>query len=135
QPHSRSAAFYMNHGWESFVEKFPQVVDTSDSGIAPRELMLGIATGSGSKAFPWKSVISAGLIQDRVGNDDVLIVVGPDGISARAFRTPGNTTFFRSGPANSEMLADTETSSLWNFGGNAVRGPLAGQHLQPIYAV
>jgi Protein of unknown function (DUF3179) len=33
------------------------------------------------------------------------------------------------------LMTDAETSSVWNFSGCAVRGPLTGQCLQPVDAV
>jgi hypothetical protein len=129
EPHSPSAKLYMNHGWDSFVDKFPQVVDTSTTGIAPRELMLGIAIGSASKAFPLKAVLSAGLIQDRVGTQPVVLVIAADGISARAFLTEAAGTFIR----NDKSIRDIETGSVWNFAGRAISGPRTGQTLEPIY--
>jgi hypothetical protein len=85
------------------------------------------------------------MIQDRVGDDRVLLLVGPDNISIRAFRTQAggaNTqnshTFIRQadgGAHSSERLViDTETGSAWNFQGCAVAGKLTGQCLEPIDA-
>lgn len=135
KPDAKSAPSYEPKDWEKNVLEDPVVVDTSKTGIAPRELMVGIATGSGSKAFPMKSVLSAGLIQDRVGADSVLLVVAPDNLSVRAFRAQPNATYIRSNPPADALMTDTETSSAWNFSGCAVSGPLQGQCLTPLNAV
>lgn len=135
KPNPQSASLYEPKDWEKNVLEDPVVVDTSKTGIAPRELMLGIATASGSKAFPLKSVLSAGLIQDHVGTDPVLLIVAPDHLSVRAFQTQPSTTFVRSGSTADTLLTDTETSSTWNFSGCAVSGPLQGQCLTPLNPV
>lgn len=128
KPIERFTSLYRNQGWGKFVEQFPAVMDTSATGMDARELVFGIATPAASKAFPARAVFSSRLIQDRVGADAVLLLVGPDNLSVRAFRVPANTTFLR----NSDAMLDAETSSLWNFSGCATQGPRAGESLQPV---
>jgi hypothetical protein len=135
KPNVELASHYEKKGWEKDVEEDSSAIDTSRSGIRPRELMLGIATASASKAFPLKEVLSARLIQDRVGADTVLLVVGPDNVSVRAFRSQPNTTFLRADPVVNGVMTDAETSSVWNFTGCAVSGRLTGQCLQPLDVV
>ena len=134
KPSPEFASLYEKKDWEKSVEKFPSVIDTAKSGIKPRELMLGIATASASMAFRWKTLLSAGIIQDSVGADSVLLVIGPDNFSARAFQIQTNATFLRQGPVTNGLMTDAETSSVWNFSGCAVSGPLKGQCLQPLDA-
>jgi hypothetical protein len=131
RPIARFASLYRNQGWEKFIERFPAVMDTSKTGIEARELVFGIATGAASKAFPASAVFSGGLIQDCVGDEPVLLLVGPDKLSVRAFRIPANTTFLRGG----EAIVDAETSSAWNFSGCAVRGARTGERLRPLDVV
>ena len=131
KPNPQYATLYEKKGWDDVIGKYPSVIDTAKSGIAPRELMSGIAIGSASKAFPCKAILSARLIQDTVGSDAVLLVVGPDGASVRAFRVPANATFLRRDGADG-LMTDAGTSSVWNFQGCAVSGPLAGQCLAPL---
>ncbi len=135
KPNARYASSYGDKDWEKSAEKIPAVIDTSKTGSQAHELMLGIATASASKAFPWKAVLAARLIQDRVGDEPVLLVVGPDNESVRAFATRKNVTFIRSEPVTKGLMTDAETSSVWNFSGCAVSGPLTGQCLQPVDAV
>jgi hypothetical protein len=85
KPNPESASLYEKTGWERGIEKTTVVVNTPNSGSGPHELMLGITTPSGSKAFPWRVVLSARLIQDTVGEIPVLLVVGSDNLSVRVF--------------------------------------------------
>ncbi|HVY91901.1 MAG TPA: DUF3179 domain-containing (seleno)protein [Bryobacteraceae bacterium] len=128
KPIERFTWLYRNQGWEKFVEQFPAVMDTSKTGMNARELVFGIATPAASKAFPARVVFSSRLIQDRVGRDTVLLLVGPDDLSVRAFRVPANTTFLRNGDA----IIDAETSSVWNFSGCAIYGARTGESLQAM---
>ena len=48
--------------------------------------MLGIRAFGAARAFPYELVLAAKLVKDRVGGEPVLLVVGPDGQSVRAFR-------------------------------------------------
>ncbi len=92
KPNPKYAPLYEKKGWEKTVEAYPAAIDTARSGIKPRELMLGISLGSASKAYPFKSVLSARVIQDRVGGVPIVLMVAADGVSVRAFRAdcPGS---------------------------------------------
>lgn len=131
RPVERFTWLYRNQGWEKFVEQFPAVMDTSKTGMDARELVFGIATAEASKAFRTGAVLSAGLIQDRVGDEPVVLLVGPDHLSVRAFRVPGNTTFLRHG----EVITDAETASVWTFSGCATQGARTGECLQALTVV
>jgi len=122
--------------WEKHIESTHVVIDTSKSGIAQHELMLGITladqTGSQSKAFPVKTILTAKLLQDQIGGKPILILVGPDKASIRAFEAtlPGNPAgmTFAINPTG-QAVSDTETGSTWNFQGCATDGKLKGQCL------
>jgi hypothetical protein len=100
--------------------------------------MLGITLGVQSKAYPLKAIYAATLIEDRIGSLPVLIVVGPDHASLRAFSaSPAgqNTplTFIPSAAsAGQAIMTDTETNSSWNFRGCAISGKFSGQCLEEI---
>ena len=134
KPNPEFASLYEKPGWEKEIEQTTVVVSTAGSGAAPHELMLGIATASASKAFPWKTVLSAQLIQDTVGDVPVLLIVGPDHVSARAFRTAPHVTFVRTDSGPDVSMTDVETSGNWNFSGCAISGPHTGDCLQPLDA-
>ena len=48
--------------------------------------MLGIDAFGAARAFPYDAVVNQKLIADRVGSERVLLVLGPDNLSVRAFR-------------------------------------------------
>jgi hypothetical protein len=119
---------YAQKDWESKMQKTRTVVDTSQTGIAPRELMLGLVVEGQARAYPVKRLEEAKLIEDRLGQVAVLLVLGPDGKSVRAFAR-GAGEFYRD--AAGEMM-DAETGSRWDFRGCAVSGSAVGKCLRPL---
>jgi hypothetical protein len=137
KPDPAYMAEYDPKDWEKHVEKTRTVVDTSKSGIAPHQLMVGITVEGQSKAYPVGAILAARVIQDQVGGLPVLIVVGPDGASIRVFEARGASdatalTFVRG--AGEKPMIDAGTGSTWNFQGCAVDGSLAGRCLKEIDA-
>jgi hypothetical protein len=129
KPDARWVKEYDGRDWESQVEKTPVMVDTRGSGIEPHRLMLGVEHGGSYKAYPMDTLMAAKFIQDKVGGEPVLIVVGPDRASIRAFNS-SELTFT---PVENGMR-DEETGSTWNFEGCAVNGRLAGRCLTSVDA-
>jgi hypothetical protein len=134
KPEAQYEKEYDPKDWEAHVERTPTVVDTSRSGIAPHTLMLGVTVNGSSKAYPVKSILSAGLIGDRTGGQSLVVVVGPDQASIRVFKSElqGESeplTFVRAAGA---VMTDAESGSTWDFRGCAVSGKYAGRCLEPI---
>jgi hypothetical protein len=141
KPNAEYAQEYDSKDWETNVEKTRTVIDTQKSGIAPHELMLGLTASGQSKAYPVKSILAARLIQDTVGRNPVVIVVGPDQASIRVFQASiaaSSMTFVPLESVGHEpsraMMQDTETGSEWDFKGCATTGEFAGQCLKPLDA-
>jgi Protein of unknown function (DUF3179) len=99
--------------------------------------MIGVTVAGQSKAYPIEAILAAKLIQDRIEGSPVVVVVGPDGASIRAFETgmeeDGTRLTFAGGEGETAMR-DAQTGSAWNFQGCAVEGKLAGQCLKEIDA-
>src|SRR5258708_3375088 len=85
KPDTRYEAEYDPKDWERHVAMTRTVVDTTKSGIGPHQLMIGVTVGGQSKAYPIEAILGATLIQDRIDGSPVVVVVGPDGGSIRAF--------------------------------------------------
>ena len=130
-------AQYDPKDWERHVAATRTVVDTAKSGIAPHELMIGVTVAGGSKAYPIELVYAAKVIQDRIEGAPVVLVVGPDGASIRAFanaRLADGAALTFAGGQGEVSIRDAQTGSDWNFQGCAVDGPMAGQCLKEIDA-
>src|SRR5271170_7109671 len=124
------------------MRKAPTVLSYAEPGLKPRDLMLGIQAFGASRAFPYETVIAQKVIQDHVGSEPVLLVVGSDGQSVRAFRqriagVADTPEFYRDLDAKSEnaLLIDSASGSKWNFQGCAVSGKLSGVCLERVEVI
>ncbi len=111
-------AEYEPRDWEKRIGKARTVISFPSTKIPGREVMLGIQAGGAARAFSLKRVLDEKLVQDRVGSTPVLLVVGPDNTSVRAFvnRAPSGkpTDFYRQ---KDGTLLDSETGTTWTFAG------------------
>ncbi len=91
------------------------------------------ATGS-AKAYPFKALQKQNPIIDSVGGTPLVIVVGDDGRSVRAFDSTvdGRKREFFLKPNSSPLRLIDETGSEWDFTGRALSGALAGKTLAKI---
>lgn len=129
---------YEKKDWEARYAKLPTVI-AGPPDLNGRELVLGIKTQNASRAYPYDKVRQQKLIADSIGATAVIVVLGPDNLSVRAFEnrlpsTQKGTDFYRTAKAgDSEFaLTDSETGSEWDFRGCALAGPLRGTCLRPI---
>src|SRR5438105_15124834 len=105
------ASNYVKKDWDVRMAKQPTVLSYRQPGIAPRELMLGIAESGAARAFPYDALLREKLILDRVGSQPVLLVLAADGRSVRAFRAP-SSGFYRQ-PEGDSLMMDEATGSRW----------------------
>jgi len=129
---------YAPKNWDVRMQRSPAVIDFPEHGLKARDLMLGIQAFGASRAFLYEQVIAEKVVKDHVGSEPVLLVVGPDNESVRAFRnriqgvneTPD---FYRiTGNTNGGLLMDAVKGSEWNFAGCAVSGEQKGLCLERI---
>lgn len=124
--------------WEKEYAKL-RVVTRHDKSepLEPRRLVLGMQASGVSRAFPVDRILAQKLVIDSVGAEPILLVVGADNVSVRAFRRrlPNQTDppdFYRK---EGNTLFDSATGSEWNFQGCAVSGPAQGTCLTPLLAL
>jgi len=135
---SEYASGYAARDWDERMRKTPTVLSYPESGLQARDLMLGIRAFGASRAFPYEKVLAQKLVQDHVGSEAVILVVGPDGESVRAFRqkipgVTGTPEFYRD--ADGGFLMDSATGSHWSFQGCAISGKLQGACLERVNVV
>jgi hypothetical protein len=137
---------YESKDWDMRMARVPTVLSFPATGIAPRELMLGVTAFGASRAYFVTRIVSQKLIEDRVGGEPILLVVGPDDISIRVFRAclrpgePAPEYYRQTAPvdrndAQAPLFMDSATGSRWAFNGCAVSGQLAGKCLEPVPAL
>jgi len=150
-PDARFAADYETSDWEKHIGKLPVSSKLTFDAIPPRETVIGINVNGEARAYPVVKIIQQSPLEDSVGALPVLLAVGPDHLSVRAFIRripPGDqpAEFFSppvsetaavagsepSSPQNTWKLLDSSTGSEWNFQGCAFSGPAQGKCLEPV---
>jgi hypothetical protein len=111
---------YAKKDWDVRMRRAPVVIDFPEKGRKARDLMLGLEINGASRAYLYDRVLSEKLVKDYVGGVAILLVVGEDGASVRAFRA-GPTDFYRltDGPG---IMMDAATGRRWDFQGCASSG-------------
>lgn len=131
-----AAGKYESADWEQEVGKMPvRIAGQLDNVLEPRALIVGIVLNNESKAFPISALEKQSPIIDRLGGRDIVILLGADRKSVRAFeRTVDKRKleFFSKADAAEFELVDAETGSVWDFTGKAIGGELVGKQLTKI---
>ncbi len=140
---------YAPKNWVERVAARPTVVSVAGTPLDARALVVGISLDGADRAFPLPAVLKQWPIQDSMGKTPVILVVGPDGKSIRAFVSrldeEGKTLEFfrRANEAKSDgekssdtwTLFDSTTGSEWDFQGCATSGPTQGRCLKPVFVL
>jgi hypothetical protein len=123
------ASQYAKKDWDVRMQKVPTVLSYAQAGLVPRTLVVGVRMSGAARAYPFDAILQQKLIQDRLGGQAILIVVGPDGQSVRGFRA--DAEFYRL-MDHKALMMDAATGSEWDFHGCAVEGKLKGRCLERI---
>jgi hypothetical protein len=132
------ASEYSPENWDVRMGRAPVVISFREHGLKDRDLMLGIQTFGVSRAYLYEQVKKEKVVKDYLGGQAVLLVVGPDEESVRAFRNRVQgvnqaSDFYRiAATAQGSLLMDAATGSEWNFQGCAVSGTSKGQCLEQL---
>jgi len=116
--------------------------------LPPVARVLALEFDEESIAYPYLTMADSRVINDRVGDKDVVIfwvpgtasaldaqfiADGQDVGSAIAFNRILNEQIL-SFKLDGEAFVDNETGSTWDFLGNAISGPLSGEQLEEVVA-
>jgi hypothetical protein len=120
--------------WEPKVAKLPVVINFPGTALQSRDILIGMEIGGASRAYPMPAVLAQSPVQDRLGGTPILLVVGPDGKSVRAFvsRLDGKDIELFRKSGSEWVMVDSTSGSEWNFQGCAITGPAQGKCLQPL---
>jgi hypothetical protein len=124
--------------WEAQTARLPVTVPArSGDVLKPRDVVVGVRLLGMARAYPLAALQKQSPVQDAVGGVPILLVVGEDGRSVRAFERTldGRELSFFARPGISSRLVDSETGSEWSFAGEAVAGPLAGKKLGKVFVL
>lgn len=144
-PVAQYAPEYETKDWETQMQKARTVLDFPDTPLKSRDLVLGVTLGNSSRAYEVSRIAAGKLVEDRLGGESVLLVLGPDGASIRVFRAGSGganeaAEFYRMTEvsaldARAPLFMDSQTGSEWNFDGCAVKGKRAGECLPLVPAL
>ena len=125
--------------WETEVQNFPVTTSApQDNALAPRILIVGLTHKGQAKAYPMELLQKQSPVQDTLGGSPVLVLLGDDKKSVRAFErtVDGRALEFYAKPDVKPLqLVDSATGSVWDFAGRATDGPLKGRELKKIMAL
>ena len=136
-PAADSAWRKFSEGWEEDTGTLPVRVHARlDSLLPPRALIAGIELAGVAKAYPMDRVRAQAPVHDRIGGVPIVLLIGPDGKSVRAFEARVDSApleFLKPADGPAGEYVDAGTASRWSFRGAALSGPMAGQQLKPVY--
>ena len=125
---------YAPPDWEERMLKVPVATQLSASEFAHRELIVGITANNVSCAYPFTAVQKQNPIIDELGGVPLVIVLGEDGKSVRAFHRTidGVEREFFLKPNSSPLRLVDDKGTEWDFAGTALNGEHAGKQLTRI---
>lgn len=125
---------YAPPDWEERMLKVPVATQVNAPALDKRELVVGITVNNTSCAYPVSALQKQNPIIDTLGGVPLVIVLGEDGKSIRAFdRTVGGherEIFVK--PNSSPLRLIDDKGTEWDFTGTAVNGENAGKQLSRI---
>ena len=100
----------------------------------PKSVVLGVRFGAQTKAYPFENMGSDAVINDRVGEQDIVVIYyDAEKLAVAYFRWAGQILTFDKVASNDPvypfLLKDRETGTVWNLMGRAVEGELRGRQL------
>jgi len=140
-----AAKEYAGEDWEQRMARAPVVKGVDqDHRLEPRALVIGLTLGAKTTAYPFSALQKQSPIMDFVGEIPIVVVLGEDNRSVRAyertldgrrlefFKRLDETKAEAKPKAAGFQLLDAETGSVWSFEGRATSGPLAGRQLKKV---
>jgi len=127
---------YAPADWEQRLSKAPvRIAQSLDQTLPPRTIVVGVTAGNASKAYPTEALVKQSPIIDELGGVPIVIVLGRDGKSVRAYERVVDgrkLEFFGKKESAQAPLIDAETGSEWDFTGKATSGQLSGKQLKQV---
>lgn len=125
---------YAPPDWEDRMLRVPVATQFNAPTLDKRELVVGMTLNNASVAYPVTTLQKQNPIIDKLGGTPVLIVMGEDGKSIRAFdRTvEGQEREFFLKPNSSPLRLIDDKGTEWDFTGTALNGSLTGKQLTKI---
>ncbi len=95
--------------------------------------VVGVIAGAVARAFDWNELVRERVIQDRIGDLPVVLLLGADGASFFVFDARSGAVPVDLEPtADPSRFRDRSTGTSWSETGVALDGPGAGTALTPL---
>lgn len=133
-PQPEFAANYVSD-LDAAARKIPAILESEEySGLVARDLVFGVRIKDDPRAYRVQGLLRARLLMERMGGGVILLVVGPDNQSVRAWRLPKDalpyTRIADSADGTGPVMTDVD-GALWNFQGC----DQTGKCLEPVEVV
>nr|AEJ31926.1 hypothetical protein [uncultured microorganism] len=105
-----------------------------DERLPMKSLVLGVRNGADNRTYPASVFAHESLINDRLGDKDLLLVAAFDNDYLQVFDRqikPGTTLVFKPS-SKPDYFLDTQTGSEWSPQGQCTSGNYGGQQLRPF---
>ena len=93
--------------------------------------VVGVVAGGQARAFDWNDLVHQRALSDRVGDQDIVLLLAADGASFMAFEAPGLDLV---PTADLSRFVDRDSGRAWTAAGIALDGAAGGADLQPLPA-
>ncbi len=105
-----------------------KLTGTDSLSWQPKSWVVGLKLGNSARAYDWIELKQAGLVNDRLSGESLLVALEPDTASFHVWLRPDTLLFV----VKDKQLRDLQTSSTWDWTGLCVEGPLEGNSLKPV---
>ncbi|MDO3642996.1 DUF3179 domain-containing (seleno)protein [Mucilaginibacter sp. L3T2-6] len=102
--------------------------------IIQKSWVVGVIVNGQAKAYNWRPLVKAKVVNDNVGNMPLMVGLESDSLSFHAYKRVINGKELHLNVSNEGILIDRETGSTWNWNGLCVAGPVKGAKMDKIQA-
>ncbi len=136
RPDERIAASgkYAPDDWEQRMLRVPVASQINSPELNQRDLVAGVTVNGASRAYPVTALLKQNPIIDNLGGTPLMIVMGEDGKSIRAFErnVQGQEREFFLKPDLSPLRLIDGKGAEWDFAGARIKGEAAAAQLVRI---
>lgn len=127
---------YGDYRTENTFPLFSLRTASINNKFLPKQMVLGLIAGDQQKAYSFSRLSATPVVNDSLGNRQVLIVSDITEQLAISYdrRVNGQVLTFALVESAPFQMKDLETESIWNIKGEALSGPMAGEQLRQLPA-
>ena len=114
-----------------FLYEGPKIPDK----LPPKERVLTVSLGSEAVAYPYTVLKQERVVNDTVGNTDIVVFWQPGTASPLESAEIPAGKDVGTAAAFARVVDGEETHTIWDITGKGVKGPLRGKLLKPIISI